>query len=281
MVRIFIDSAADFEPDELERMNITCIPISVYFGDKEYLENINLTKKQFYELLMSKKEFPNTSQPSPYAFESALEKAKSKGDEAIIITISSALSGTFQGAVSAKNSLNYDDCYVIDSRTASGGERILAEQAVKMRDEGKKAYEIADFLSDLRSKITLYACMDTLEYLYRGGRISHSVYAVGSVAHIKPIISVSQNGSVYIPAKTLGMKRGMEHLYKRLKNEVPDYRFPIYIIYSCNRKNGQALAEYLDKHGITVPEDNIINVGAVIGSHIGSGSCGIVYVKAE
>lgn len=280
MVRIFIDSAADFESDELKRINITCIPISVYFGDKEYLENINLTKKQFYELLMSKREFPNTSQPPPYAFESVLEKAKNDGDEAIIITISSALSGTYQGAVSAKNSLNYDDCYVIDSRTASGGERILAEQAVKMRDEGKKAYEIADFLSDLRFKITLYACMDTLEYLYRGGRISHSVYTVGSVAHIKPILGVLQDGCAYISAKTLGMRRGMEYIYKRLKSEAPDYRFPIYVMYTRNRKNGQMLAKYLYKHGITVPEDSIINVGAVIGSHIGPEACGIVYVKA-
>lgn len=281
MVRIFIDSAADFEPDEIKRMHITCIPISVYFGDKEYLENVNLTKNEFYELLRSEKKFPNTSQPSLHAFESALEEAKSNGDEAVIITISSALSGTYQGAMSAKNSLGYDDCYVIDSRTASGGERILAQQAVKMRDAGKNADEIFAFLCELRSKIVLYACMDTLEYLHVGGRISHSAYAIGSVAHIKPIISVSKEGCAEITAKTLGMKRGMEYLCKMIKKAPLDCDFPVYIMYTDNRKIGEALAQFFEKNGITVSDNQIINVGAVIGSHIGPDSCGIVYVKVQ
>lgn len=281
MVQIIIDSAADFEPYELERMKITCIPISVYFGDNEYRENENLTKPQFYELLKSENDFPNTSQPSPHAFETVLKRAKNSGDGAVVITISSALSGTYQGAVLAKNLLEYEDCYVVDSLTASGGERILAEQAVKLRDAGKSADEIADNLEKLRSRIVLYACIDTLEYLYRGGRISHSAYTLGSVAHIKPILRLSQNGCVEISAKTLGTRRSMDYLHKMLKKDLPDDNFPVYIMYTHNQKKGLALARYLEKKGAYIPDNHIINVGAAIGSHIGPDSCGIAYVKAQ
>lgn len=279
MVRIFVDSAADFEPNELENMDVACIPISVYFGDKEYRENENLSKQMFYKLIETEKDFPNTSQPSPHAFESVLKKVKNSGDEAVVITVSSALSGTYQGAVLAKNMLEYENCYVIDSLTASCGERILTEQAVRLRDAGKSAGEIAENLEKLRSRIVLYACIDTLEYLYKGGRISHSAYAIGSVAHIKPILRLSHSGGAEISAKALGIKRGIDYICKMIKKVPCDCNFPIYVMYTYNQKNGQALAQYLKRYGIDIPDSHIINVGAAIGSHIGLNACGIAYVK--
>ena len=110
VVQIITDSAADFEPDELKKMGILCVPIMVYFGDDEYEENINLTKQQFYTLLKESSDFPTTSQPSPYAFENILKTVRDNGDEAVIITLSSALSGTCQSAVLAKNMLEFDSC---------------------------------------------------------------------------------------------------------------------------------------------------------------------------
>lgn len=280
MVQIVTDSAADFEPYELEKLDILCVPITVYFGNAEYKENVNLTKQQFYKLLEEKSDFPNTSQASPHALESVLKKIKDKGDEAVIVTLSSALSGTFQSAVLAKNQLEYDKCYVIDSLSSSGGERILVEQAVKMRDAGKSAGEIAACLEVLRSRIVLYACIDTLDYLYKGGRISHAAYTIASVTHIKPIISVSEDGSIQMTAKPLGIRRGMDYLKKRLDKYPPDNDFPCYVMYTCNRQAGQALAQYLEKKGFEIPNNHIINVGAAVGSHIGPNAFGFVYIKS-
>lgn len=279
MVQIITDSAADFEPYELEKMNVRCVPFSVTFGNEEYKENINLTKQQFYTLLKEKNDFPNTSQPSPHSFESILKNMKNSGCEAVVISLSSALSGAYQSAVLAKNQLEYDECYIIDSLTASGGERILVEQAVKLRDAGKSASEIACFLETLRSRISLYACIDSVDYLYKGGRISRAACTIASVAHIKPIIHVLRDGSIDMAAKSLGIKRTMDFIKKILDKYPPDKDFPFYVLYTGNKKCGKILAEYFEKTDYEITDANIIDVGAAIGSHIGPNAFGIAYVR--
>lgn len=279
MVQIITDSAADFEPYELEKMNVRCVPFSVTFGNEEYKENINLTKQQFYTLLKEKNDFPNTSQPSPHSFESILKNMKNSGCEAVVISLSSALSGAYQSAVLAKNQLEYDECYIIDSLTASGGERILVEQGVKLRDAGKSASEIACFLETLRSRISLYACIDSVDYLYKGGRISRAACTIASVAHIKPIIHVLRDGSIDMAAKSLGIKRTMDFIKKILDKYPPDKDFPFYVLYTGNKKCGKILAEYFEKTDYEIPDANIIDVGAAIGSHIGPNAFGIAYVR--
>ena len=182
MVRIITDSAADFEPWELEQKKIYCIPITVILGEAEYQENVNLSKDQFYELLAATGASPKTAQPSPQILRDMFEEAKKAGDEAVYITLASALSGTYQSAVMTKEDMQSDDFLVVDSKNATGGQRLLVEYAVRLRDEGKSAAEIAAAVESLRDRIVLYACIDTLEYLYRGGRISHTVYKLGSMA---------------------------------------------------------------------------------------------------
>lgn len=119
MIRIITDSAADFEPRELEKLNITCTPLTVMFGDAEYQENISLSKAQFYDLLLNNEHNPKTSQPSPQLLMDLFEQAHESGDEAIYISISSAISGTYQSAIMTKNLLGYDTCHVVDSRNAA------------------------------------------------------------------------------------------------------------------------------------------------------------------
>ena len=122
MIRIITDSAADFEPQELEQLHITCIPLSVHFGEADYQENVNLTKTQFYELLLHSEEPPKTSQAAPQTLLDLFEDAVKNGDEVIYFTLSSALSGTYQSAVMAKNLADSPLCHVVDSRNATGGQ---------------------------------------------------------------------------------------------------------------------------------------------------------------
>lgn len=278
MVRIITDSAADFEPAELEQLNITCIPLTVIFGQDEYRENENLSKKQFYELLLSQDELPKTAQASPQILLDLFADAKAAGDEAIYITLSSALSGTYQSAVMAKKMTDYDGCYVVDSLDATGGQRMIVEHAVKLRSQGKSAAEIVTAIEALRSRIVLFACIDTLKYLYLGGRISQTVYKIGSLANIKPIIQVNEQGGISVPAKAMGMRKGMDMLCKHVKELPPDESFPFYVMYTNNRSVAVTLAKKLEEMGVSVPDDRIIGVGAAIGSHIGPDACGFVYV---
>ena len=279
MVRIITDSAADFSPRELAEKNIICIPLTVIFSGEEYQENVNLSKDQFYDLLLASEDLPKTAQASPQLLLDLFEDAPKNGDEAVYICLSSALSGTYQSAVMTRNLLGYDSCHVVDSRNATGGQRMLLEHAVKLREEGRSAAEIVAEIEKLRERIVLFACIDTLEYLYKGGRISHTTYKLGTLANIKPIITVDPNGGIQVPAKAMGMRKGMDTLRKRpeLQPAAPD--FPLYVMYTNNRAVGQELAQRLTDNGIAVAD--IIQVGAAIGSHIGPDACGLVYVAQE
>jgi len=278
MVRIITDSAADLQPREYEKLNVTCIPLRIAFGDQEYQENVDLSKERFYELLLANEEFPKTSQASPAVLEELFAQAKAAGDEAIYITLSSALSGTYQTACMIREDAQYDGTYVFDSRNATGGQRLILEYACRLRDEGKNAAQIIAGLEDIRDRIELYACINTLEYLHKGGRISHAVYTLGNLAQIKPIISVDQEGRVALPAKVMGMRKGMDHMGKRLEARKPDADHPLYVMYTNDRSVAETLAARLEKLGYTIPAERIIPVGAAIGAHVGPEACGLVYV---
>ena len=279
MVRIITDSAADFEPAELAEKNIYCIPIRVLLGDREYQENVDLTKDQFYEILARTGCSPKTSQPSPAILAELFAAAKEAGEEAVYISLSSALSGTYQSAVMTQEDFGSSGHLVLDGKNATGGQRLLVEYAVRLRDQGKTAAEIVEAVGAIREKIVLYACMDTLEYLYKGGRISHTVYKLGTMAQVKPIIRISGEGAVEVPAKAMGMRKGMDHLCKRLETQRPSKDHNLYVMYTADRRCGEALAEKVRAMGFEVPEGRIINVGAGIGSHIGPNACGLVYVE--
>ena len=279
MVRIITDSAADFEPEELREKNIFCIPLTVMLGAAEYQENINLGKDRFYELLLDNEELPKTSQASPQVLLDLFEDAVAAGDEAVYLTISSGISGTWQTAMSTRSMVEGEGCYVVDSLNATGGQRLLVEYAVKLRDEGKTAAQIVQAVESVRDRIVLYACIDTLEYLYKGGRISHTAYTLGSMAQIKPIIRVNEQGGIEVPAKAMGMRKGMDLLCKKAEQIPCDREFPFYVMYTSKKSVAQKLAEKIREMGIEVPDNRIVQVGAAIGAHVGPDACGIVYVK--
>ena len=281
MIRIITDSAADFEPWELEKLNITCIPITVMFGEEEYQENLNLTKDQFYELLLRSGHTPKTAQPSPQLLMDLFESAQEAQDEAIYITLSSALSGTYQNALMSRNLVGHEKSYVVDGLNATGGQRLLLEYAARLRDQGKTAQEIIAGVEDIRSRITLFACIDTLEYLYKGGRISQTVYKLGTLANIKPIITVEKDGSIGIPAKAMGMRKGIDHQCKQVAQNPMDPDHPFSVMYTNKPAVARDLAAKLETIGVSVDEAHTIQAGAGIGSHVGPDACGLVYVAAK
>lgn len=282
MIRIFVDSSADFNQHELDQLQLECIPLPVMFGENEYQENVNLTRDEFYRLLTTSSDFPHTSRPAPHELSKRLKAARDHGDDAIIITLSSALSGTYQDIVMAARNCHYDRCFVIDSRNATGGIRLLAEYAARLRDEDETAEDIVAAVKALRKRIRLFACLDTLEYLRRGGRISGAAAAIGTVARIKPIIRLDEKGRVDVTGKMLGMARGQMHLLEQFEAHPADPDFPVIMLYTMDQANADRLAERMAKHGQDTSAWYRLNVGAVIGSHIGPGAVGMVYVeKAE
>ena len=281
MVHIITDSASDLLPHELCAMGVDCVPSIIIFGDEEYRENVTLSREKFFELLQERKHFPRTAQPSTIECEELFTKYMEMGDETVMITLSSAFSGFYENVTAVKNYLGYENCYIVDGRSVSGGQRILIERAVSLRDEGKSASEIAKDIEELRERIELYACLDTLEYVYRGGRISRTAYAIGTISNIKPVVYVKHDGSVTIIAKMIGLTRGINYIRDRLKIKEPDPDYPIYVLYTCDNENAQKLKEKIVKSGIEIPDEHMITVGAAIGSHVGITGCGLAYVAKK
>ena len=280
MTQIITDSVADFEPEELQRLDVACVPISVAFGESSYRENVDLTKDDFYRLLRQRPEFPRTSQPAPGDFLRAFSPAKERGDAAVMITMSQRFGGIYQGALLAKELLDYPDAYVIDSRGAAGGERILVETAVRLRDEGKTPAEIAASVERLRDRIVLFACPDTMDNLRRGGRVPALVAAIGSAAHVKPVLHIAGDGEVVIAARELGRRRAMRFFAQQMHRRPPDPAFPVYVMYSDVRENAELLAELLRQEGFS-PDGRLINVGVAMGTHIGPNAFGLAYVETD
>ncbi len=279
MLRIITDSAADFEPNDLEKLNVFCAPIAISFGDTEYKENIDITKDRFYELLQGCDKAPTTSQPSPEYYMEFMEETQKNGDDCLIITLSSALSGTYQTVQLIKQNLEYENCCVFDSLSATAGQRLLVEAAVKMRDEGKSLNEVVSELEVLRSKVSIIACIDTLEYLHKGGRISGLSYTLGTAMNIKPIISVNEEGKIAIPAKVMGRVKGSRYMLDWLEDNPADTNYPVYLVYTCEKENALKFAELLKKSEQDITPSDIYNIGVAIGAHVGPGAVGLVYIK--
>lgn len=280
-IRIITDSAADYSAQEIKKRQITCIPMSVTFGDKEYLDGRDITKEDFFELLTTVKDFPKTSQPAPTSFLECFEEAKEAGDTVIAVLISSALSGTFQNATLAKSMAEYENIFIIDSKIATLGMRILVDRAVRMRDAGHTAQEIVTELEQLKGRIRLFAGLDTLEYLAKGGRLSKTAATLGNLANLKPIITFTEEGNVSLCGKQMGIRHACKQVAKLVIADEPDMNCPIYFLYAYDQKNCAAFLHTLRKNGMEFESPKVRGIGPIIGTHIGTGAFGIVYVAKE
>lgn len=279
MIKLLVDSSSDYEIEEITAKGFHFIPITVNMNGRDYVHGIDLQKNDFFEMLTSSSEFPKTSQPSPQSFLAIFNEAKEKGDEIICILLSSELSGTLQSAVLAKSMADYDGIYIIDSLSASYPIKIMADYAYRLIQEGLSAKEIVKKVEALRPRIKLFAVLDTLEYLSKGGRLSKSVAAIGEMANIKPVITLTEEGKVGILGKCLGKNKAITQVLKHLKEWEYDSSFPFYTIYSYGLNNCEHFEEKLRENGYPISER--LQIGATIGAHIGPEAFGVVIVAKE
>lgn len=273
MIRILTDSAADMNGVE----GVDIVPLKVQIGTEEYLDGVNLDRDTFYTRLISEKEFPKTSQPAPQDFLAAFEKAKEEQDDLICILLSSALSGTYQSANIAKNIVDYDRIFLIDSLTTTYAARLLTEKAMKMIEQRHTAEEIVQTVETLKSKVKIVASVDTLDYLCKGGRLSAGSAALGNLAKIKPIITVSKEGTVSVIAKKIGMRKTISYITDTLCAASIDTDTPIYLIYTYGTVNVSLLKERLESLNFNVSDPR--QIGPAIGAHVGPEAFGIIYLE--
>lgn len=275
-IRIITDSASDLVRPQ--RPEVTVLPMSIAFGEQEYLDGVNLTHQAFYELLVEGDTLPVTSQIGPGQFEDAFRAAVDAGETVVAVTLSSKLSGTWQSACLAAQSFP-GQVYVVDSQTAAIGERILVERAVELLDQGLDAVELAQRLDEEKKDVRLVALLDTLEYLKRGGRIAPSIALVGGLLSIKPVIAV-ERGEVALLGKARGSKNGNNLLMEEIQKTAGiDFNRPYCLGYTG--LSDHLLQKYIadsrvlwEGHTEHLP---ICTVGGTIGTHVGPGAVAVAF----
>lgn len=277
VIRIITDTASDITLKQAEEMNVTILPISVTFNSEPYNQLGDETFTEFYEKLENSEAFPMTSLISPGTYLDVFEEAKNKGESVVVIPISSQLSGSFQSAQLAKNMAEYDDIHIVDTRQVTIGQRVLVECAVRLRDEKKSAGEIAAFVLDLSKRIRLYASLDTLKYLVKGGRISKAAGFVGSTFNIKPLITL-KDGAVCAAGKAKGRSSANTMLAASIEKDADfDPEFPFYFGYTANREQMDEFIK-LAKEALTMPDITVHPIGGVIGTHVGPNAVAAIWV---
>lgn len=275
-VRIITDSGIDL-PGELDP-RLTVIPLGITFGTITYADGVDLTNDRFYELLIESDELPKTSQATPYAYQQVFEQVRAAGEEAVVITLSSKLSGTYQSAVTA--AADFPEVHVVDGKNVTIGQSLLVLYALRLVDEGFGAAEIAEKVESVVDRVCLLALLDTLEYLKRGGRIPKSVGAIGELLAIKPVVGVV-DGEVAMLGKARGSKNGRNQLHQQVEKHGIDFSMPVLLGYTGLSQ--KLLKKYLDDNraiweGKVAEEDlPITSVGATIGTHVGPGAIALAF----
>ena len=269
--KIIIDSTVDL-PAEL-RARTTVVPLVVRFGEEEYQDGITISYQQFYEKLLVCKDLPSSSQPNPDTFAEVFQSVVDAGDEAVVLTISGRLSGTYQSACIAAE--DFKGIYVVDSTVAAVAAGILAQYALKLADEGMDARSIAHKLDEEKGRVRLFAVLDTLEFLKRGGRLSATAAMAGSLLNIKPVITLN-DGIIEVAGKARGLRRGNAMMNEQVElSGGVDPDMPMLMGYTG--LTVELLRAYLDGNDLWPADVAVSPLGSTIGTHIGPGAYAVAY----
>ena len=276
-VRIITDSTVDIA-DKYSNL-FTVVPLTVTFGEKDYIDGVTINKQEFYQKLVSSPELPKTSQATPAAFADVFRDLQEKGDEAIVITVSSRLSGTYQSACIAAE--DFPNVRVVDSMNVSIASGILAEYALRCAEEGMGLDGLANHLSKKRDEVGLVAMVDTLEYLKKGGRISGAAALAGGVLGIKPVVT-TRDGELAVLGKARGSKKANNLLIEQIRKNGVDFSMPLLLGYTG--LSDDMLRQYIQDSQCLwkghVTDLDCVQLGSVIGTHAGPGAVAVAYFKS-
>jgi len=276
-VRVVTDSACDLPPDVCEELGIEVVPLTIRFGDREYVDRKELTTEAFWQLLETAPVLPETAAPSVGAFEEAFRALHDQGADGIVcINLSAQLSATMQSAqVAAKVLDGVCPIEVIDSETASMGIGNLTLHAARRAAQGADVATIMSEVVDRRRRQRLFATLDTLEYLKKGGRIGGARALLGSMLSIKPIISVV-DGAVEEAGKVRTRSKALQFILDRIPEGNVE---SICVLHSA----AADLDQFIQLVQPKVPGAEMIvgRIGPVVGVHVGPGALGLTWIERE
>lgn len=277
MLRIVTDAASDITIDQAKDMNIEVVSLDITFEDGPAPQRTEADFQRFYERLEVCEKLPVTSRTPPEEYLKIFEDAKTRGDEVLVITLSSGLSGTVESAHMAKQIVGYDQIEVVDSHQAILTQRMLVEEAIRLREEGYQLQEIARRVKEMREQVVVCGVVGTLKYLQKGGRIPASLATLGTLLRIKPVI-VLEDKILKQLGKARGHDAGEAMLYKRMEEDGFNKAYPVYFGYTSNRAlTEKFMQQTRERYGLT--QTRMFPIGGVIGTHCGTDCVAVAYVK--
>lgn len=271
-MKIIVDSGSSIKQEEKALYGVDILPLRVQIGDESFLDSVDLTADNFYEYLRTD-EFPKTSLPSLEEVENLVEGYTATGEDVLLITISSGISGTYQTFCALFQ--DNPKVLVYDSKFAVGGIRFLVEEALSYKDCSLEF--VKEKLDALIPRIMVMAIPNTLDYLLAGGRLSKASWMIGSLLSIRPVIGIV-DGKVTVLSKKRGNKQAMKEILDTIKTVGFDKKYGINASYTMNRNNVEQLIEMADEDvraGIKVFD----NLCPSIACHWGPEAFGFIFVK--
>lgn len=276
-VRIVTDSSCDLSAAEIERHQITVVPLSIRFGDQEFTDGEGLSAEGFYEMMAARDDLPSTAAPAPGAFEAAFRELAEAGAEAVVcVNLSFALSATGESAQAAARALEGEvDVRVVDSGKVSAGLGLMVKAAAEAAEAGHSADQIEAALEELRDRVVVYAVVDTLENLKRGGRIGAAQALLGSALSIKPCLDLT-SGVV----QEAGKQRTRGKARSWLAGQVAEAGALEHLAVA------HGAADDIDAFVASLGDEPAHNpltvtlVGPVVGTHAGPGVVAVAYIAA-
>lgn len=281
-VNIITDSASDLRQDEAKQRGITVLPMMIRIDGDTFLDGVTIDHDTFYRRLADCTALPSTSQVTPHAFSEQLQRACGDGAETVIVTISGELSGTAQSAAVAARDFD-GRAYVVDSRNACVGERILVEYAVMLRNAGLGAEEIAAQLESAKGRIRLFAAVDTLEYVVKGGRLSKAAGLAGALFNIRPVVGIV-DGALKVLGKAVGARKTDQLMTQMIRacGEI-DRSMPCCFGYSG--LDDKKLQAYLESSRtlwqLEPQQEPVCVIGSTVGTYSGPGTVAVAFFVPE
>lgn len=274
-IKIITDSSADLPKELFKKLNIDVLPLLINFGEESHLDGVDINIEELFEKIETSDIFPNTAQVTPPRFAEAYEKYLKEGYKIISIHLSSCMSGTYQSACLAKQMLESDDIYVVDSQNVTSGLGLLAYRAAILRDRGLSVEEIVADLEESKEYISSSLCFESLDNLVKGGRITKTVSVVTGVLGIKLILEV-KDGLMAVKDKVRGSKKAVKRIIKDIEHYGLKEDMPIVLLNVNNEDVYKPIKDYLDEHNL-----NYIDavVGCTVGIHSGNNATGVFFMS--
>lgn len=280
-VALVTDSIADLPSDLIDHYQIHQIPINLKINDSDYLDKVTIQSSRFYEMMDELKVYPTSAQPNVKSLENFFSFLSTYYKDILVITVSEKMSGTYQSFVEAKKRFPHVNIHVVNSKQNSGAEGLLVLKAAQLIDQGLSLPEVTEKIEALTTKSKILVSVKVLKYMVRSGRLTKVSGTLANLMHLKPVISIDEDGAGIIFAKALSVESANKKIYAHMKDIVSTYGIDTYAIVHANAEDRAKDYQKAYEALIGFPPAYVMDISTVVAMNAGIGTVAIAYIRKD